>query len=324
MAQSASDTAPSTLRYAKCIEASKRARWDIDSDVIRGRRFELDKRFLPDSLSLVHQIGFLSQQEQLLLSQIQGRTYANMFGLVERFIGAKMLELSARHALGDQVAVEALVRMTDEELKHQELFRRLDHIMAADMPPGYAFLPDANVVAALVLSKSDWAVLGLTLHIELFTLTHYRASIQGAPDLPELWKDVFRFHWMEESQHAVLDELEWRHEHGRCDAAARDRGVDELIELIDAVDGILQQQARQDVQYFLMHAGRSAWSADEQRQLHDGVLRAYRWQYVVSGAREPRFASVLADLLTQAQMQRVVVAQLPLMCHVDQGGGAAN
>ena len=49
-----------------------------------------------------------------------------MFALVERFIGAKTSELSASHALGDQVAFEALVRLTDEELKHQELFRRLE------------------------------------------------------------------------------------------------------------------------------------------------------------------------------------------------------
>ncbi len=26
-----------TKRYARCIEASKRIRWDIDRDVIRGR-----------------------------------------------------------------------------------------------------------------------------------------------------------------------------------------------------------------------------------------------------------------------------------------------
>ena len=27
-------------RYAKCIEVSKRVRWDIDKDVIRGRNFD--------------------------------------------------------------------------------------------------------------------------------------------------------------------------------------------------------------------------------------------------------------------------------------------
>ena len=68
----------------------------------------------------------LSAGEKRFVSQIQGRTYANIFGLVERFINAKVLELSHDHWFGDQVALEALVRFSDEELKHQALFRRID------------------------------------------------------------------------------------------------------------------------------------------------------------------------------------------------------
>src|SRR5690606_487501 len=113
-------------RYAKCIEVSKRIRWDIDRDVIRGRRFDFSKKFLPDGLSQVDQIAFLDEDERRLLGQIQGRTYANVIGLVERFIGAKVLELTRSHWLGDQTALEALVRFSDEELKHQELFRRIE------------------------------------------------------------------------------------------------------------------------------------------------------------------------------------------------------
>ena len=86
-----------TNRYAKCIEASKRIRWDIDRDVIRGRSFDFSTKFLPDGLSLVDRLGFLNESEKRFFSQIQGRTYANVFGLVERFIGAKILEVSRQH-----------------------------------------------------------------------------------------------------------------------------------------------------------------------------------------------------------------------------------
>src|SRR6266850_3277966 len=112
--------------FSRCIAASKKVRWDIESDVIRGRRFDRANKFLPDGLTLAHQLDFLSSDEKVYFSQVQGRTYANMFGLVERFIGAKVLEISRDHWLGDQVALEALVRFTDEELKHQELFRRVE------------------------------------------------------------------------------------------------------------------------------------------------------------------------------------------------------
>src|SRR6476469_7238036 len=183
-----------TRRYAKCIEVSKRIRWDIDRDVMRGRSFDFSKKFLPDGLSLVDQLDFLDDDQRRLLGQIQGRTYANMFGLVERFIGAKMLELSRDHWLGDQVALEALVRFTDEELKHQELFRRIERMIADGMPAGYRFMPHPNEVARAVLGKSTWSVLALTTMIELFTQAHYRSSIDPDADLSPLWKDVFLFH----------------------------------------------------------------------------------------------------------------------------------
>jgi hypothetical protein len=53
------------------------------------------------------QLPFLTADEKRLFSQMQGRTYANTFALVERFIGAKVLEISRGHWLGDQVALEA-------------------------------------------------------------------------------------------------------------------------------------------------------------------------------------------------------------------------
>ncbi len=121
-------------RYATCIEVSKRIRWDIDKDVIRGRQFDFGQRFLPDGLSLVTRLPFLQPREATLLGQIQARTYANMFALCERFIGPKMLEMSRDHWFGDQAAFESLVRFTDEELKHQALFRRIEQMMANAMP----------------------------------------------------------------------------------------------------------------------------------------------------------------------------------------------
>jgi hypothetical protein len=299
-------------RYAKCIEASRRIRWDIDRDVIRGRRFDFSKKFLPDGLSKASELTFLQPVEARFLSQVQGRTYANMFALVERFIGAKTLDISRHHWLGDQIALEALVRLSDEELKHQELFRRLEAMVAEGMPAGYEFLPEPNDVARVVLSKSTWAVLGLTLDIELFSQAHYRSSIEPDTNLSELWKDVFLFHWKEEAQHAILDELEWRQEDARLSAAERDRAVDELIELVGAVDGIVQMQAQADAGYFL-RCGIRAYSPAEEAAIRDTVLKAYRWQYIVSGVQEPRFQKILGGMITEAHMQKIGAALAPIL-----------
>src|SRR6185503_1141138 len=175
-----------TERYARAIAASKRIRWDIDNDVIRGRALDVGQKFLPDGLSLVDELPFLTAKERRFMSQVQGRTYANIFGLVERYINVKMLDRSRDHWFGDQVALEALVRFSDEELKHQELFRRVEALAASTMPPGYRLTADPNDVARFVLGKSTWAVLGLTSHIEIFTQVHYKKSIESDDNLSPL------------------------------------------------------------------------------------------------------------------------------------------
>jgi hypothetical protein len=293
--------------YARCIEISKRVRWDIDNDVIRGRRFDLAQKFLPDGLALADAFITLSAGEKRFMSQIQGRTYANVFGLVERFINAKMIELSHDHWFGDQAALEALIRFSDEELKHQALFRRIDAMIGEVLPAGYRFDIDPNGVAQAVLGKSTWSVLALTLDIELFTQLHYRQSIESDPELSELFKDVFLHHWKEESQHAVLDELEWVRHDAKLTAEQRDRAVDDFIDLVGAVDGILQVQAKADVGYFTAACGRAV-DTGETQTIEVALLKAYRWQYIHSGAGHPHFGKVLSRLITEKQGQRIQAA----------------
>jgi hypothetical protein len=305
---------PSPVRrsdYAAPVEASKRVRWDIDTDVLRGRDFDFSTAFLPVGLTRLGELTFLSAPDRRLLSQIQGRTYANVFGLVERYIGAKMLELSRDHWLGDQTALEAIVRFSDEELKHQAMFRRIEAMIAAGMAPGYRFIPDPNDVAAFVLGKSTWAVLALTCHIELFTQVHYRASIAPDPELSPLYKDVFLYHWKEESQHAIIDELEWLRADAALTPAERDSAVDDFIVLVGGVDGILQAQAAADVDYFVRSVARG-FDGGETQRLRAAVLAAYRYQYILSGAEHPRFLKLLGQLLSAEQITRISAALAPL------------
>ena len=306
--ESESDSA----RYAKCVANSKRVRWDIDRDVIRGRNFDFTKRFLPNGLSKVDRLDFLTADDQRLLSQIEGRTYANMFGLVERFITAKVIDVSRDHELGDQNALEALVRFADEEIKHQELFRRVERMCAEGMPGGYAFMPEPNAVASAVLSKSTWAVLALTCHIELFVLAHYRESIDADDKVSQLWKDIFLFHAKEEAQHATIDEMEWRREHAGLSAEEVDRGVSDLIELVGAVDNLLQLQATADADYFF-DVCNSPLSSVQMQKLRMELLSAYRYQFIVSGVQEPRFGKALTSMINERQGERISDALAPIM-----------
>jgi len=301
-----------TARYARIVKMSKKVEWQIDRDLIRGREFDFSRKFLPDGLSLVDRLPFLSPDEGRLLSQVQGRTYAYIFGLVERFISAKMLEQSRSHVLGDQFALEGLVRFSAEEIKHQELFRRMETMIGGKMPPGYRMVADPNDVARAVLAASNWSVLALTCHIELFVQSHYDQSIAPRQDVCPLFKDVFFYHWKDECQHVMLDEMEWTAEYAKLSDAERDRAVDDLIGLVGAVDGILQAQSAADVEYFLAIAGRE-FSAAQREALSAGVLAAYRWQYIISGVQHIHFGRLLTSMTTEAQMARIQQALAPIM-----------
>src|SRR5690606_31999320 len=124
---------------------------------------------------------------------------------------------------------------------------------------------------------------------------HYRASIAGAEGLSPLFKDVFLFHWREESQHAVIDELEWQREDATLSEAEREAALNDLIALVQGVDGLLQAQAAADAAYFVQVTGLDR-DVDRVDAIHALLLKAYRWQYIVSGTLEPRFQALLGRL----------------------------
>jgi hypothetical protein len=304
-----------SARYAKCLHNARKVNWDIDADVIRFRQLDTAGKFLPDSLSLVKQLPFLSEEHQRLLSQVQGRTYAYLFGLIERCINAKMLELGRAHSLGDQTAVAALLQFVQEELKHQELFRRLEKLADLALPPGHRRTTDPDAAAAAMLRKSTWALLALACFVEIFTQAHYVHSIKDASELSPLFKDVFYYHWVEEMQHATLDELEWQRVHDSLQPEAIDASVTDLVELVRMIDGILQTQASADGEYFCSCAG-VYLHREQSNAVKACLLKAYRLQYIVSGARIGRFQRALLSKITAEQKERVEAAFAPLIAYV--------
>ena len=78
-----------------------------------------------------------------------------------------------------------------------------------------------------------------------------------------------------------------------------------------AVDGLLQAQAAADVTYFLSIAA-GPFDAAQIEELGQGILRAYRWQYIVSGAQHPRFLKLLLGMITTEQTERVTKALAPI------------
>jgi len=66
----------------------------------------------------------------------------------------------------------------------------------------------------------------------------------------------------------------------------------------------VQGQAVADRDYFAETCGRQL-TGFEIGMVQKTLLEAYRWQYIFSGARHPHFASTLASLTTDAQLERI-------------------
>ena len=106
--------------------------------------------------------------------------------------------------------------------------------------------------------------------------------------------------------------MEWQREDAKLTPAEREQGVTDLIDLVAAVDGILQVQAAADTEYFARVIPRKLDKAEAQK-IRDGLLGAYRWQYIASGVQNERFMQVLTEMVTPEQMQRIGGALGPIM-----------
>jgi hypothetical protein len=246
--------------------------------VILERFIDTGRKFLPDRLSLIAGFDFLAPPDQRFVSQIQGRTYASLFGLMP---------------------------------KRQALFRPLEAMMAACMPAGYAVVPDPGALAGLVRSRAAWSVLAAGCLVELLAQSHFRQGAGPGAHTDPLWAEVLRLHCEQATERAKLVELAWRREDARLEEAARDRAVGDLIVLLGALDGVLQGQARTDAVYFAA-ASRRAVDAGERARVGAGLLNAYRWQFILSGVQVPHFSALLTGMLGTEQHGRIAAALAPL------------
>jgi hypothetical protein len=303
-----------TYSYKKSLANSYKVNWRIE-DVLGQQGFDPTKRWLPLRLSGASFVTCLDEEEKRALTHVEMAAYAHLFGYVEEFIAPKIAELSQDFAVEGREAFDALTNFAAEEVKHMNLFRRLRERVDQTLGFETQLLGDQAATARYVLSKSTGAVLLLTACIEWFTQLHFTEAFQEDGGLDPLTKRAFRAHWQEESQHAQMDHLETLRAFAGLDAAGRERAIDELIELVAAVDGLLQKQVGYDVENLARVLGRDFTPA-ERADLEQGLLRAKRWTFIESGVTHPRFQELFAEVTTPAQQARVGAALTGLLAPV--------
>ena len=286
-----------TYSYQDCLDNSKKVAWKED-EVFAGKHFDFSKRFLPNTLSGVNEITCLNNDEKCQLNQIMGNAYCHLFAFVEEFIIPMVTEAVLKDVHGDEVRLRALLRFAEEELKHQELFRRSMALFDHGFGTACGLIPNREEVAKVVLSKSRLAGLYLTTAIEWFTQVHYIEHVRDDSGLDALFRDLLRVHWLEEAQHAKLDTLLIAEIAETATLEEREAAIDELLELGGAVDGLLSQQIELNIET-LERATDRRFTAAEKEEITTKTQRAWRWTFLVSGLEHPNFIKLVNELTTE-------------------------
>ncbi len=304
--------------YEDCLERSYRVNWKI-TDVLGTMEFDLDRPWLPAALSGGGGISCLSGDERRKLTQVEMGAYAHLFGFVEAYIAPLIAELARDFEDGDRVGFEALTNFASEEVKHMHLFREVRRRVDGRLGFPLRLVAGESEVARAVRSRSRGAALLLTAAIEWFTQHHYVSAMKDAHDLDPLTKEIFRNHWLEEAQHARMDHLETLRAFHDMTAAEREEAVEDLIWLVGAVDGLLQQQVDLDLANLQDHLGR-IFTEPERQDVRRGLLRAKRHCFIESGVTHPNFQALFLAVTTRNQQERVEAALHGLLAERGSGG----
>ena len=146
-----------------------------------------------------------------------------------------------------------------------------------------------------VLAKPPLAVALLTLHIEWMVQRHYIDSVKDDRVLDPQFKNLLKFHWMEEVQHAKLDTLMVHSLAAGRDEASIAEAIAGYAKIGAFLDEGLQQQTEFDLESFEGATGRRLNSIERERFL-EHQLQANRWTYLGSGMTHPNVLATLEAL----------------------------
>ncbi|MBC62546.1 MAG: hypothetical protein CMP11_08820 [Zetaproteobacteria bacterium] len=281
--------------YKDCLIASQKVCWTVE-EVIKNRNLDFTKPFIPESLAMTDRISCLNSQEKMTLNHIRGKTYAYLFRFVEEFIIPQVIDQAAsvKHKHSEQLW--SLLRFAEEEMKHQELFSTVETIFQKDFSSDVTLASDPSAVAKVVLSKSSTSVLMLTCMLEWMTQKHYMDSFRSQEKkIDPVFEDVFKYHWLEECQHARIDTLELFNEAKEISLEKREHAVDEMIEILTAFDQILLEQVELDIRSLERSLNKN-FSEIEKKEIRHHQQNSYRWTFFISGLEHKKFQHILQSL----------------------------
>ena len=285
------------FNYEATLSSSLRAQWQLDDIFRTDQELDFSRNFMPESLARTGAIATLNPFEQRVLNQISAHQYLSIFGIVEEFILPFLIDHARPHLMGDDWRVRALLNFAGEEAKHIHLFKRYHQAFVRGFPVECKMIGPSEAIGAEVLRHDPLAVGLVILMIEWMTQQHYLGSIRDDGDLDPLFKNLMKYHWMEEAQHAKLDTLIVDAlAVGRTEAQI-DKAIDEFFEIGGFLDEGLKTQAAFNLDALETAIGRKL---EDREEIEGQQHQAARWTYIGSGMVHERFQDALNSISRRA------------------------
>lgn len=294
---------PDPAEYARCVALSEQVAWTVDDVLPAEQDLDFSMPFLPDPLAAAADAP-LGPDERLKLNHVRANSYVSLFIFVEEYIIATAMKHAQAELFGCSSALRALLRFADEEVKHQELFRRFSDAFGRGFGSRCDVLDNAAEVAGAILAKDPMAVMLATLHLEIVTQHHYVSAFKQRPGDPiePHFRSLFKHHWLEEAQHAKIDVLELRKLAADLPVSQVERAFDEYADILVALDALLARQAEMDLGSLERAVGRTLGPADR-AGLSASQGASYTSSFILGGLEHPQFREHLRSIHPDAPMR---------------------
>jgi hypothetical protein len=239
----------------------------------------------------VEALGLTDPQARRHANQIRAHGYLQLFALCERFILPFVMVHAGRALHTSTEELLALMQFGEEEAKHIALFERFSEAFAFGFGSVCEVVGPSDDITGSVLAEHPLAVSLAVLHIEWMTQEHYLRSVRGSVDIDAQFKNMLRFHWVEEAQHARIDMLlidKMVTGHSEQDLK---EGVRGYLRIMRRLEQLFADQIELDIEAF----GRCGGTLDgaQRDRWREVQAAAYREAFVLAGMNHPRFRSTV-------------------------------
>jgi hypothetical protein len=289
------------LDFPSIVTASERVAWTVD-DVFQDRRFDASKPIVPTSWVGLDAVGFLNDRERRILNHCRAFSYVHLFGNLEEFIPLHLAGFVQQDWHDGRERLRTLFRFGEEEMKHQQLFRRAEKVLEQSCGHAFGRYFDEEKEKVMELTKAILTFPPLPrflilLALELGSQRHYvesfheRQEQRGDP----LYVDILKAHWAEEAQHTKAGMLEIAQLAEALGPDALSAAFTQIMGIAELINTVLLGQVAKEVETFQQVTRRTLTNA-EATALREALFQSMNLTLCGVALSHPDFMKVCCQL----------------------------